>query len=162
MLRRTLLLSALAVLTGSCQPPNAGQQPEPAAFDAGLVTVTSTLTFDETYDRLKRAIEENENLRILASVDHHANAAGVDQELPPTRLILFGNPALGTPLMQTARTTAIDLPQKLLVWEDQDGRVMVTYNDPLYLRERHGIDGRDELLETISNALSTLIGEGVR
>jgi uncharacterized protein (DUF302 family) len=103
-----------------------------------------------------------QKLRILATVDHGANAAGVDQELPPTRLILFGNPELGTPLMRSARTVAIDLPQKLLVWEDQDGRILVTYNDPLYLQERHRIEGRDEILVTISSALSNLVAEAIR
>lgn len=162
MRRRHLLLPALAFFAAACNAPSVGEQAEAARPDAGLVTVESDVAFDETYDRLYGAIEENENLRILATVDHGANAAGVDQELPPTRLILFGNPALGTPLMQSARTTAIDLPQKLLVWEDQDGRVFVTYNDPLYLRDRHGIEGRDEILTTISEALSTLATDATR
>lgn len=162
MRQRNLLLPALAVLAAACQGPDAGQQAGAAAVGPGLVTVESDVAFDETYDRLQGAIEENENLRILATVDHEANAASVDQDLPPTRLILFGNPSLGTPLMQSARTTAIDLPQKLLVWEDREGGVFITYNDPLYLRERHGIEGRDEVLATLSNALSTLATDGMR
>lgn len=120
------------------------------------MTAESAVSFEETYDRLRSAIEDNGNLRILATVDHGANAAGADQELPPTRLILFGNPALGTPLMRSARTTAIDLPQKLLVWADGDGRVFITYNDPAYLQRRHGIEGRDEILATIAGALVSL------
>lgn len=130
--------------------------PADAQSDAGLVTVESAVSFQETYDRLRTAIEDNPNLRILAEVDHAANAAGVDRELPPTRLILFGNPDLGTPLMRSARTVAIDLPQKLLVWADAGGRVFVTYNDPAYLQRRHGIEGRDEILATIAGALGSL------
>lgn len=162
MYRRALLLPALAVLLTACQDADPGQGAQDAAFDSGLVTVESELNFQETYQRLREAIDENENLRTLATVDHEANAAGVGQELPPTRLILFGNPALGTPLMQRVRTTAIDLPQKLLVWEDGEGRVFVTYNDPFYLRDRHGIEGRDEILTTVSNALGTLAGGAPR
>ncbi|MFO7893052.1 MAG: DUF302 domain-containing protein [Longimicrobiales bacterium] len=155
-MRRQLLLPALALLVAACQPPDAGEQAAAAELDPGLVTVESDVAFEETYDRLRTAIEGNENLRILAEVDHGANAAGVDRELPPTRLILFGNPDLGTPLMEGARTTAIDLPQKLLVWADAAGRVFITYNDPAYLQRRHGIEGRDEILATIAGALGSL------
>jgi uncharacterized protein (DUF302 family) len=154
--------AALALLISACQPPDAGEPGGAPGPDGGLVTAESGVSFEETYGRLRAAIEDNENLRILATVDHGANAAGVDQELPPTRLILFGNPELGTPMMRSARTVAIDLPQKVLVWEDRDGRILVTYNDPLYLKERHGIEGRDEILETISGALSNLVAEAIR
>jgi uncharacterized protein (DUF302 family) len=80
-------------------------------------------------------------------------------ELPPTTLLIFGNPRLGTPLMQASRSVAIDLPQKMLVWEDE-GEVMVSYNDPQYLAARHGIEGKEEILETISNALENLATGG--
>lgn len=162
MPRRHFLPAVLALLIAACQAPEAGESPGAPGPDGGLVTAESGVSFEETYDRLRAAIEDNENLRILATVDHGANAAGADQEMLPTRLILFGNPDLGTPLMRSARTTAIDLPQKLLVWEDQDGRILVTYNDPLYLQERHGIKGRDEILVTISSALSDLVAEATR
>jgi len=162
MRRRHHFPLALVLLTAACQPPDAGEPVGTPGPDGGLVTAESGVSFEETYDRLRAAIEANENLRILATVDHGANAAGVGEELPPTRLILFGNPELGTPLMRNAGTTAIDLPQKLLVWEDQEGRVLVTYNDPLYLQDRHGIQGRDEILMTISGALSNLVAEATR
>ncbi len=162
MNRQTLLLPVLAVLASACQGTEVAQPVQTAEFDPGLVTVESNLTFQETHERLQGAIEANENLRILTTVDHQANAANVDQPLLPTRLILFGNPALGTPLMQGSRTTAIDLPQKVLVWQDQDGRVFLTYNDPLYLRQRHGLEGVDEILSTISNALRTLATAAAR
>ncbi len=122
----------------------------------GIITKTSTQNFDETYVTLVTAIKGNKNLKLIAEVDHQANAASVDLELTPIRLIIFGNPNLGTPLMQNAQTTGIDLPQKFLVWEDTDGKVMVSYNDPSFLKDRHKITNNDEVLQTITGALNQL------
>ena len=149
MNRRTLLLpvlSVLSVLATACQVTEVDQPAQSAALDAGLVTVESTLTFEETFDRLQAALEANENLRILTTVDHQANAAGVDQPLPPTRLILFGNPALGTPLMQGSRTTAIDLPaEDDWCGKNQDGHAFLTvHTTSLYLRQRQGLERGSE------------------
>lgn len=121
----------------------------------GLVTVTSDDDFDATVDRISSAIEDNENLTLVATVDHAANAASAGLELPPTTLLVFGNPQLGTPLMQSARSVAIDLPQKLLVTA-VEGSVTVTYNDPAWLAQRHGIYDRAGTLETIGSALAGL------
>jgi uncharacterized protein (DUF302 family) len=133
------------------------------AFDIeegiGLVTVESDDPFSDTLDRVESAIEGNDALSLIATVDHAANAESVGMELPPTTLLIFGNPRLGTPLMQASRSVAIDLPQKMLVWEDE-GEVMVSYNDPQYLAARHGIEGKEEILETISNALENLATGG--
>lgn len=123
---------------------------------AGLVTVESDESVDATVERIEEAIESQDGLSLIASVDHAENAASVDEQLPPTRLLIFGNPALGTQLMQCSRSTGIDLPQKLLVREDENGQVNVTYNDPEYLAERHGLDDQDETLSTIAGALETL------
>jgi uncharacterized protein (DUF302 family) len=76
--------------------------------------------------------------------------------LNPTRLVIFGNPDLGTPLMQSSQSVSIDLPQKMLVWEDDNGDVFISYNDPAYLAERHAIFDRNEQLEMISTALANL------
>lgn len=122
---------------------------------AGLVTTESDEPFDATVERITTAIEENDALTLVATVDHAANAASVGLDLPPTTLLLFGNPNLGTPLMQASRSVAIDLPQKMLVWEEE-GTVFVTYNDPQYLAARHGIEDREEILDTIAGALETL------
>ncbi|ELZ29731.1 hypothetical protein C475_02251 [Halosimplex carlsbadense 2-9-1] len=92
----------------------------------------------------------------MAEFDHKANATTVDRDLPPTTVLVFGNPDLGTPLMQAGRSIAIDLPMKLLVTEEDDGTVTVTYNDPAYLVDRHDIDGKDDWVETASDALSSL------
>ncbi len=120
--------------------------------DTGLVTVQSSNSFSETVQLLQNALEA-QGLTIMAVVDHTANAASAELDLLPTSLILVGNPNLGTPLMQSSRSIAIDLPQKFLVWEDENEHTFVTYNDPQYLADRHGIDDQDEVLNTITTAL---------
>lgn len=122
----------------------------------GLVQLTSKHSFETTYEMIKTALEANPKIGILAEVDHSGNAAGVDLELPKTHLILFGNPNLGTPLMQSSRTVALDLPQKILIWEDTNGKVHLVYNDPKYLITRHGIRDKDAVADKISGALASI------
>ncbi|SER58580.1 DUF302 domain-containing protein [Natrinema salaciae] len=123
--------------------------------DSGLVTVESNANFETTVSRVEAVLEAS-GVALLTTVDHAANAASVEQSLPPTTLFLFGNPAAGTPLMQAERSVAIDLPQKLLVWED-GGDVFLTYNDPQYLAARHGLDAADEQLAMVGEALQQLV-----
>jgi uncharacterized protein (DUF302 family) len=122
----------------------------------GLVTIESNGSLAESVDRVKEAIEGIDGLSLMAEFDHTANAAAVDRDLLPTTVLVFGNPDIGTPLMQDNRTVAIDMPQKLLVAEHDDGTVTVSYNDPDYLAERHGISPDHDTLETIAGALSSL------
>lgn len=124
--------------------------------DDGLVTVDGGESIEGTASRICEAIREKEKLMLVATVDHAENAASVGKELRPTRLLIFGNPRVGTPLMQEAQSVGIDLPQKMLVWEDAKGGVNVTYDDPEYLAARHGIEGQDDLLEMIEHALSMI------
>ncbi len=124
------------------------------AFAAeGLVVKPSNHSVAETIDRLESILKER-GLKIFARIDHQAGAAGADLKLPPTQLLIFGNPKLGTPLMTSAPTTAIDLPQKALAYEGDDGKVYLAYNDIGYLEARHGIEGRDEVTAKIRGALS--------
>ncbi len=125
----------------------------PGDEDSGLVTVASDDDFDETVCRITEAIEARENLSVVTTVDHAANAETADLDLPPTTLVVFGNPAVGTRLMQSSRSVAIDLLQKLLIWEAENGTVNVTYNDPQRLADRHGIEDRDELLGNVASLL---------
>ena len=118
----------------------------------GLVVKPSNYSVGETLDRLQAALEEK-GLTIFARIDHQAGAAKADLELPPTQVLIFGNPKLGTPLMTSAPTTAIDLPQKALAYEDADGKVYLAYNDVGYLQARHGIEARDEVIGKIRGAL---------
>ena len=128
-----------------------------AIVEEGIISkTTNSKSFDAVYNSLKMAIENNENLKIIAELDHQANAASIGQELDPTRIIIFGNPNLGTSLMQNAQTTALDLPQKMLVWQNTEGAVQVAYNDPAFLVKRHGITANETVLETIAIALDNL------
>jgi uncharacterized protein (DUF302 family) len=120
----------------------------------GLVTVPSEDSVEATAERIRNDIE-NSPLTLMTVVDHAANAASVDEELPPTKLLIFGNPTVGTPLMQAARSVAIDLPQKMLVWDD-GGQSKVAYNDPEYLAQRHGIETQTQRLKQISSVLNQL------
>ena len=118
----------------------------------GLVVKPSNYSVQETIDRLETVLKDK-GLKIFARIDHEAGATGADLELSPTQVLIFGNPKLGTPLMTSAPTTAIDLPQKALAYEDADGKVYLAYNDIGYLQARHGIADRDEVIKKIRGAL---------
>ena len=122
----------------------------------GLVIKASPYSVEETETRFTQILEAR-GLNLFATVDHAQNASGVDLELRPTRVVIFGNPRVGTPLMQCQQTIAIDLPQKVLIWEDDQGQVQLAYNDPQYLGGRHRLDGCGvEAIKTISGALNNL------
>jgi uncharacterized protein (DUF302 family) len=103
----------------------------------GLVTKPSPHSAQDTMSRLEAAVKEK-GLTVFARIDHAAGAAKVGKTLRPTELLIFGNPQGGTPLMECAQTAGIDLPLKALVWTDEAGKVMLSYNDPAYLAKRHG------------------------
>ena len=121
----------------------------------GIITLVSNNDFNTTYNNLRNAVVDNAALTLFAELNHQENAPN-EGDLNPTRVIIFGNPELGTPLMQNAQTTAIDLPQKMLVWEKEDGTVNISYNDSDFLQERHGITNNDGRLDQIKSALNNL------
>ena len=123
--------------------------------EAGLVYMPSPFTVAETGDRLEALLEERP-LNLFARIDHAANAASANKDLPPTQVLIFGNPNAGTPLMQCNRTVAIDLPQKMLLWQDEDGQTWLAYNNPRYLLERHNLTGCEQNIEMIGRALHSL------
>ena len=123
----------------------------------GLVVLRSRHSFDETVERLQAAFVEK-GLQIFAVVDHGGAAQKVGLKMPPTKVVIFGSPKGGTPLMVAAPSLAIDLPLKALVAEDAGGKVSVTYNDPEYLRERHGVPA--ELIKNLAGA-GALIAKAV-
>jgi len=104
----------------------------------GFVSQPSQHTVDETVARLK-SILAAKGITLFALVDHSGEAKKVGLEMPPTKLLLFGNPAGGTPVMLAAPTIAIDLPLKILVWQDSAGAVWLSWNSPEYLQQRHGV-----------------------
>jgi uncharacterized protein (DUF302 family) len=115
--------------------------------DSGLVDLPSKHSVDETVEKLK-GILQSKGITLFALVDHSGEAAKVGMKMPPTKLLIFGNPKAGTPLMLAAPRSAIDLPLKILIWEDAKGKVWVTYNSPAYLQERHNFSA--ELLQNIA------------
>ncbi|WP_215408093.1 DUF302 domain-containing protein [Vibrio gigantis] len=125
-----------------------------AASD-GLIKYQSNYSVKETADRFEE-IAKSKGLTLFVRIDHQKNASNVDLELRPTEVIIFGNPKVGTPLMQCAQEVAIDLPQKVLVSEDANKKVWLSYNDPNYLLNRHAINGCDEVIKKISGVLSKL------
>lgn len=122
----------------------------------GIISKTSNQSFENTYDSLRTTINNNPNLKIIAELDHSENASNAGLDLKPTRLLIFGNPKLGSHLMKSKQSTAIDLPQKILIWQDSIDTVHISYNDPNYLSKRHGISDNQEILKTISEALNNL------
>jgi uncharacterized protein (DUF302 family) len=103
----------------------------------GIVTQPSSHSVDETVERIRSTLAAK-GVKIFAVVDHSGEAEQAGLHMPPTRLLIFGNPTAGTPLMLSAPSTAIDLPLKILVAEDSAGRVWISWNDPDYLQSRHG------------------------
>ena len=125
-------------------------------MESGLITKNSPHDVDATYEKLRTILSNNPNLKILLELDHSKNAASVDLKLNPTKIIMFGNPKLGTPLMQASSSIGIDLPQKILVYTGSDGNAVVAYNDPLYLAKRHDLEGVEAILEKVSGALNNI------
>ena len=127
----------------------------PLLASEGVIKRESPFDVTATAQRLVAVLEEK-GLTVFARVDHAAGAQGVGLSLRPTELVIFGNPRVGTPLMQCRQEVALDLPQKALVWEDADGRVWLGYNDPAWLAERHAVAGCAVVLEKIGNALAAI------
>lgn len=110
-----------------------------AAFGAdGLVAHKSPHGAKDTMNRFEAAAKER-GLNVFARIDHAAGAAKVGKTLRPTEVLIFGNPQGGTPFIECAQSVGIDLPLKVLVWEDANGQVWLGYNDPAYLASRHGV-----------------------
>ncbi len=104
----------------------------------GIVSVPARQSVDATVAKLK-AILAAKNVKLFALVDHSGEAEKAGLRMPNTKLLIFGNPAGGTPVMLAAPAVALDLPLKILVWEDAEGKVWITWNSVEYLRERHGL-----------------------
>src|SRR5712671_7355090 len=113
----------------------------------GIIDLPSNHSVDETVEKLKGMLQA-QGVTLFALVDHSGEAAKVEMKMRPTKLLIFGNPKGGTPVMLAAPSIAIDLPLKILIWEDAQGKVMVTYNSPAYLQKRHSVP--QELLKSIA------------
>lgn len=118
----------------------------------GVISIESPHDVATTMDKLTAALE-SKGMTVFGRIDHAQNAQGADLTLRPTQILIFGNPKIGTPLMNCAQSVALDLPQKMLAWEDESGQTYLGYNDPMHLKARHGIEGCDEVLGKVSTAL---------
>lgn len=116
------------------------------ATNKGIIDKPSNHSVEQTAEKLK-TILQSRGVTLFALIDHSGEAEKVGMKMRPTKLLIFGNPKAGTPLMLAAPSSAIDLPLKILIWEDAQGKVWVTYNSPVYLQERHSLPS--ELLQNI-------------
>jgi uncharacterized protein (DUF302 family) len=121
----------------------------------GLVSVPSLHNAAETVERLEAALKQR-GIHLFARIPHAVGAQQAGLSLRPNTVLLFGNPQVGTPLMQSRQTIGIDLPLKALVWEDEAGQAWFSYNDPFYLAERHQVRDRAEAVATMTAALQAL------
>lgn len=121
----------------------------------GLITTASAHSFAKTMGRLEQALKDRD-LTLFARVDHAAGAAAVGKVLRPTTVVIFGNASGGTPLMQVAQEIGLELPLKILVWEDASGRTWLSRDDPAWLARRFGIDPALPPVAALSSALAAL------
>ncbi|MDP3534913.1 MAG: DUF302 domain-containing protein [Halomonas sp.] len=126
-------------------------QPVFASSSTGIEHVDSERSFEQVTDQLSSALEEK-GLMLVASIDHAQNAADNGLSLPATTTFIFGNPNVGTPMMQCNGSVALDLPQKMVVRETDNG-VRIEWNDPRYLAERHRLEECDLPLDNVTNVL---------
>lgn len=124
-----------------------------AYAESGMIDIKSSHDVKITAERLENALRAK-GMTIFIRINHTEGAQKVGEKLRPTELIIFGNPRVGTPLMNCSQSVAIDLPQKALIWEDETGQVWLSYNDPMYLAKRHEIKECAEILKKIERALS--------
>ena len=121
----------------------------------GLTSIQSRFDPKETMDRLDAEIRA-QRMTVFARIDHAGGAAVVGLKLRPTELIIFGNARGGTPLMQSAQTVGIDLPLKALVWQDAAGKTWISYNEPGWIAERHGITDAQPVINKMADLLSAI------
>jgi len=137
----------ISIRPSSSQSTNSKERSMTLGSDKGIIDKPSNHSVNETVEKLK-GILQAKGITLFALVDHSGEAAKVGMKMPPTKLLIFGNPKGGTPLMLAAPSSAIDLPLKILVWEDAGGKVWASYNSPAYLQQRHGLP--PELLQNIA------------
>jgi len=123
----------------------------------GLVSVRSQHGPEETMNRLGAAVRAK-GMTVFAQIDHAAGAEAVGLPLRPTEVLVFGNARSGTPLMQSSQTMGIDLPLKVLVWQDDAGVTWLSYNDPDWLARRHGLDDQSrQVIDTINGVINAVV-----
>jgi uncharacterized protein (DUF302 family) len=143
-------LSALAVMGSSRH-----KEPNMSAGDSELVTLPSAHSATKTVERFKALLAEK-GIELFAQIDHASGAKKVGQSLRPTQVLIFGNPKVGTPLMQNKQIIGLDLPLRVLVWEDEAGKVWLSYRRVENLTRMHHITGQDETGKGLDSGLEAL------
>jgi uncharacterized protein (DUF302 family) len=126
-----------------------------SAMAETLVAIESKLSVKDSLDKLAATLEQR-GIKVAARIDHAAGAKAAGLELPPTEVMMFGNPKLGTPLMQVNPSIGIDLPMKVLAWQDKTGKVWIGYTAPETLKNRYTIVGQDETFKAMTSAIDGL------
>ena len=139
-MKKLLPLLFLLFVTGIAQANN------------GLISVKSAHDVKTTADRLETVLKKK-GMTVFNRIDHAKGAKSVGNDLRPTELVIFGNPKIGSVLMQCAQTIAIDLPQKALIWQDGGGQVWLSYNEPTELAKRHRLPGCEKVIQKVTGAL---------
>ncbi len=145
MLKRTLLLAICWLFAATTFAGDVN----------GLIKTKSMHSVSVTLDRLENLLQKK-GITVAMRWKHSEKAAGVNISMRETELLVFGNPKLGSHLMTSKQTAAIDLPMKAIAWKDEKGQVWIAYNDPMYIAKRHGINDRPEQLKKMSGALANL------
>jgi uncharacterized protein (DUF302 family) len=153
MLRRTFIVLIAALMATSVSTAVLAQ-------DNGIIKKKSAHSVKVTLDRLEKILKEK-GIGIAVRWNHSAKGKGVGMELRDTEILIFGNPKMGTPLMMSNQEIGIDLPLKALAYKDADGQVWLAYNDPAYLKQRHGIADKDPVFEKMTAALNGMTDKAV-
>lgn len=150
MIKRTLALACgLALVSAPALSQN-----------DNLVIKNSPHNVSETLDRLSEIVEEN-GATVFARIDHAAGAETTDENMPPMEVLIFGNPQMGTPLIQEAPEVGLDLPVRVLAWQDSSGNTRVAYLEPEELADRYDMDEDSEAVQKMEKALDTLTGNAI-
>lgn len=142
-MKRFLVLISLVFLVSSIS----------VADEKGMISKKSKYSVKVTLDRLEDVLRKK-GVTIVTRWDHHAGAKKAGIDLRPTELLIFGNPKLGSHFFTSKQTAGIDLPMKALAWKDEKGQVWLTYNDPAYIANRHGITDRAKIVNKMTGALN--------
>jgi uncharacterized protein (DUF302 family) len=150
MIKRSALAAAIVMITAVAW-----------GADDRLLVKKSPHSVAVTLDRLADALKAR-GIAVVARVDHAAGAQRIGETLRPTQLLIFGNPKLGTPLMQSKRTIGLELPMKVLAWEDDGGQVWLGYVKPGILKSEYAVSGRDHIFNEMAQALEKLTDEAIK
>jgi uncharacterized protein (DUF302 family) len=164
MIGKFVVASLMATGLAACSPVANNTAPAEivaaTTLNTGIITTPSANSVDVTIDRLEAAVK-GKGLRVFARINHQQNAQDMGLEMRPNTVLIFGSPKIGTPVMNESPTIGLDLPVKALAWQDENGNVFLSYNDPNYLKDRHGVETATMPLNKMSKALAGLSAHAV-